>query len=309
MSIRRRSEFAILVLLALPAAGARAASPTPSGAVGQDPLVRYREQFKLGMDRYRAGAIAEAVEYWEPIYRDLGRSDGYRLAYNLGLAYAELGDATHAAQRLRSFLDEVDARRTRGERFESLVIKEEADARSRIASLVATQERLVGDAGAPSAPVETLEAGPTPGPVASPLAPAPPVEVASALAPPPPPAVVPDDVSHASPFSPALFYASGGLAVAAGVAAVALEANANSLRNRFVAERDATGTIPQQDRDTFDTARSWSYAALGGAVGCAAITAGLVTWYVLGTSRHETPVVVTAGAARAGGSLGVLATF
>ena len=157
--------------------------------------------------------------------------------------------------------------------------------------------------------VETLEAGPTPGPVASPLAPAPPVEVASALAPPPPPAVVPDDVSHASPFSPALFYASGGLAVAAGVAAVALEANANSLRNRFVAERDATGTIPQQDRDTFDTARSWSYAALGGAVGCAAITAGLVTWYVLGTSRHETPVVVTAGAARAGGSLGVLATF
>jgi hypothetical protein len=309
MSIRRRSEFAILALLAIPVSGARAASPSPSAAAAPDALVKYREQFKLGMDRYKAGALAEAVEYWEPIYRDLGRSEGYRLAYNLGVAYAELGDTARAAERLRSFLDEVDARRTRGERFEPLVIKEEADARARVAGLVTAQAPVVRDAGTPSLPVETPETGPPRGSVASPMASVPPVESALPLAPAPEPVAAPNEDSHRHPFPSALFYASGGAALAAGVAAVALEVNANSLRNRFIAERDATGTITQADRDTFNTARSWSYAAVGGAIGCAAITAGLVTWYVLGTSRHEAAVVVTVGAVRGGGGVGLLSAF
>ena len=67
-------------------------------------MEQYRERFKQGMDRYKAGAPAEAIGYWEPIYRELGEQKGYRLAYNLGVAYAELGDATRAAERLESFL-------------------------------------------------------------------------------------------------------------------------------------------------------------------------------------------------------------
>jgi hypothetical protein len=107
-----------------------------------DPLAEYRERFKLGMDQYKAGALANAIGYWEPVYRELGNEKGYRLAYNLGVAYAELGDATRAAERLQSFLDEVDARRARAEAPGDTVAKEEADARARIAGLVASKGRI-----------------------------------------------------------------------------------------------------------------------------------------------------------------------
>ncbi len=295
MSIRRRFEFVVLALLAMPASGALAATPAPTAATDQNALAKYRERFKLGMERYKAGAVAEAVEYWEPIYGDLGPTDGYRLAYNLGIAYAELGDTVRAAERLRSFLGEIDVRRTRGERLEPLVVKEEGDARTRLAGLVV-------DAGTPSSSGAAVETAP-------PLAPQPANTPAPAAAPAPAPAIAILPDVPARPFHPALFYVSGGLALAAGVAAVALEANTNTLRNRFIAEHDATGTIPQQDRDTFDSARTWSYVAVGGAIGCTAITAALVTWYVVGNPRHETPVVAVVDAGRTGGSLGLRAAF
>jgi hypothetical protein len=305
MSIRRRSEIAFLVLLAIPAQGARAAAPGSSEAAVADPLNPYRERFKLGMDRYKAGAIADAVAAWEPIYRDIGPAAGYRLAYNLGVAYAELGDATRATERLRSFLDEVDARRTRGERLEARVTTEESDARTRIAGLVPTTKQPLVDTERPQHPADTVDVEPEPGPAAS--APPPAAGVDSAPAFVPMRSAVRD--APARPFSPVLLYVSGGLALAAGATAVALEVNANALRTRFVGERVADGTISQQDRDTFSTARTWSYAALGGAIGCGAVTAGLVTWYLLGASRHEAPVTVTGGAAPTGGAVGLSARF
>jgi hypothetical protein len=307
MSIRRRSEIAFLVLLAIPAPGARAASPGSSEAAVADPLNPYRERFKLGMERYKAGAIADAVAAWEPIYRDIGPAAGYRLAYNLGVAYAELGDATHATDRLRSFLDEVDARRTRGERLETRVTTEESDARTRIAGLVPTTKQPLVDTEHPPHPADTVEVGPQPGPAAPAPAPAAGVDSAPAFVPMPVPSAVRE--APARPFSPTLLYASGGLALAAAAGAIALEVNANALRSRFVGERVATGTISPQDRDTFGTARTWSYAALGGAIGCGAVTAGLVTWYLLGASRRETPVTATVDAARTGGAVGLSARF
>lgn len=136
-----------MACFALVAVDVRAAPP-PATTM-DDPIAQYRERFKLGMDRYKAGAPAEAVGYWEPIYRELGEQKGYRLAYNLGVAYAELGDATHAAERLQAFLGEVDARRSRGEPIASIVTKEETDARDRVAGLVATKGRIHVDAGTP----------------------------------------------------------------------------------------------------------------------------------------------------------------
>jgi hypothetical protein len=308
MSIRPRSEVALIVLLAIPAPSARAAPPASSAATAQDPLTPYRERFKLGMDRYKAGAIADAVATWEPIYRDIGPVGGYRLAYNLGVAYAELGDPTRAAERLRSFLDEVDTRRARGERLEARVMMEESDARTRIASLVPTKDRMpLEDAGPAPHPGDTVEAGPTPGPAALALTPAAGLGSAPVHAPAPALAALPSAPAH--PFPAALLYASGGVTLAASVAAIALEANANALRGRLVAEHDATGTISPQDRDTFSTTRTWSYAAVGVAIGGGAVTASLLTWYLLGTSRHEAPVVATVSAARTGGSLALSAPF
>jgi hypothetical protein len=104
------------------------------------------------MDRYNAGQAAEAIGYWEPVYRELGEQTGYRLAYDLGVAYAALGDSTHSAERLQAFLTEVDARRARGEALGAIVEKEEADARARLAALISNHGRIrVGAATPPTA--------------------------------------------------------------------------------------------------------------------------------------------------------------
>jgi hypothetical protein len=147
MWTRRPSELLLVASLTLVAVDARAVPPP--AATMDDPIAQYRERFKQGMDRYKAGAPAEAVGYWEPIYRELGEQKGYRLAYNLGVAYSELGDTTRAAERLESFLGQVEARRTRGEAIASIVTKEEADARERVTAFVATKGRIHVDAGTP----------------------------------------------------------------------------------------------------------------------------------------------------------------
>src|SRR5215472_11406389 len=129
MWTRRRFSAVLSGALSLMDVSSQAASP--SSAVTEmpdDPLAAYREQFKLGMDRYKTGALAEAIGYWEPIYRDLGEQTGYRLAFNLGIAYAELGDATRAAEHLQAFLSEVDARRGRGEPLAEIVEREATEA-------------------------------------------------------------------------------------------------------------------------------------------------------------------------------------
>ena len=99
MSTRRPSDFLFVALLAL---GAAMPAPAFAGPGDETPFTQYRERFKQGLDRYNEGAFTEAVGYWEPIYRELGEHEGYRLAYNLGVAYmpVELGDATRAADRL-----------------------------------------------------------------------------------------------------------------------------------------------------------------------------------------------------------------
>jgi hypothetical protein len=144
MWIRRLSELAIVLGMGLVAVSASAAPPA-----NDDPFADYRERFKQGMDRYQAGAFTEAIGYWEPIYGELGEQRGYRLAYNLGVAYQELGDATKGAERLQSFLAQVEAKRARGEAQPPIVQKEEHDAADRIAGLTAAKGRIHVDPGMP----------------------------------------------------------------------------------------------------------------------------------------------------------------
>jgi hypothetical protein len=321
MWIRRLSEAAIVLALAGAVAPARA-MPAPAG-VTEDPLEQYRERFKQGMDRYRAGALAEAIGYWEPIYRELGEQKGYRLAYNLGVAYAELGDATRAAERLQAFLAEVDARRERSQDIATIVAKNETDARGRIAGLVATKGRIHIESGtppraaqvdaseprlagfvawvtpgehtvtfAPGAPEQevktvTVHAGevvdveptpppPPPAPTTAPEA----TPAVTPLAPPPPPITRHETVR---PFSPLLLGVSGGLAVAATMAAYPLNQRAWSMWN------------PSGGQPFYD-ARTVAYTMEGAAIGLAGVTAALAAWYFLGTSTREV-VVTPAGVA------------
>ncbi len=159
MWTQRPFEYALacaLIVAAMLAAGrASGAPPVATDATApapvpdsEDPLATYRDRFKLGMDQYHAGSLANAIGYWEPVYGELGAQKGYRLAYDLGVAYAEIGDATRAAERLQSFLDDVERRKNNGETLDTIVTKEEADARLRIDGFVATKARLRVDAGA-----------------------------------------------------------------------------------------------------------------------------------------------------------------
>jgi hypothetical protein len=337
MWIRRLFDLLIVACLVLAAGPARAAPPQ-SGS-GDDPLASYRERFKQGMDLYKSGAFAEAIGLWEPIHRELGEEKGYRVAYDLGIAYEEIGDATGAAEHLQSFLAQVDARRSQGEALPAIVAKEEADARDRVASLTAAKGRIRVDPGTPpravqvdamvprvsmfvawvypgehtvifgpgtadelSARVEvhagelvTVAPPPPPEPAPGPPPPrdVPPPAASSEVPPAPPPPPPPTRLEAEHPFSPVVLAVSGGLAVAAGIAAIPLTSHAWALRDQYATE---TPTIAPGDRSSFDTARSWAYGTTGVAVGLAAITAGLATWYLLGSSER-TVVVTPAGVA------------
>jgi hypothetical protein len=135
---------------------------------------------------------------------------------------------------------------------------------------------------------EVLDVAPSP--AAVPPTPAPPTAVlpsasSSPVAPGPPP-VVRHETEH--PFSPALIAVGGVLAVGAGIAAVPLHATASNDRGAAIDK--------QITSDTFYTARTEAYVTLGGAIGLAAVTAGLVAWYVLGKSTREV-IVTPAGVA------------
>src|ERR1700683_1801476 len=71
-----------------------------------DPMAPYRDRFRAGMERYTTGYEAEAIQYWEPIDREIGQQKGYRLGFDLARAYEHIGDSTHAAERYESFLAE-----------------------------------------------------------------------------------------------------------------------------------------------------------------------------------------------------------
>ncbi|HTQ42299.1 MAG TPA: hypothetical protein VMI75_06020 [Polyangiaceae bacterium] len=328
MWIRRLSEIALAAGVVLATPKARA---TPPPSVADDPLSDYRERFKQGMDRYKAGAFAEAIGFWEPIYRELGEQKGYRLAFNIGVAYQELGDATHAAEHLQSFLAQVDARRAHGDTIPPIVQKEEQDARDRVAALTASKGRIRVDPGSPPRPVQvdamephvsTFVAWVNPGQHTVTFAPGtpdaqeknvdvragdlvdvtPPPPAATPAAPlPPSPSPAPAATAPAPPSPPVTRLEtehpfSPVFVYAAGsltlVAAVVLV----PLEAHAWGLHDqyaGEGTISATDRSNFDSARSLAYGAIGATVGLGVVTAALATWYFVGTSKRE--VVVTPG--------------
>ena len=133
----RSSVLALTLLVATPALAQEARPPAEADAL--DPL---RERFREGMEKYHAGAFAEAIVIWEAIYRELGAEKGYRLAFNLGRAYDQFGDTTRATEHYEAYVKEAFARRDAGETLESLVHKQVIEARERLAELAATKGRL-----------------------------------------------------------------------------------------------------------------------------------------------------------------------
>jgi hypothetical protein len=360
MSTLRLSELArvvgVLAGVTLLSSTALADPPAPSASIPEDELSAYRERFNLGMDRYSAGAISEAIGYWEPIYRQLGPKAGYRLAYNLGVGYGHLGDATRAAERLQAFLDEVDGRRGQGQALGAVVAKEEADAHQRMADLTASKGRIrippadppvsvQVDANEPrvagfvawvepgehtvtfepqASKSETRVVQAKAGEIVEVVPPAPP-EAPPAPEPTPPKSSMPappmaleaiapkspheEAYERKRPFSPVLLAASIGLDVAVGIAAVVLESRAISLHDQLENAESSTGTISANDRGRFDEERTWAYTAVGGAVGLGAVTAGLVSWYFVGSSKQAGVIKPAFAPERGGAIAGAMAHF
>jgi hypothetical protein len=328
--MRSLSEIALVLLLAAPV------------RAEDDPFAAYRERFKIGMERYKAGDLGEAIRYWEPILRDLGPSKGYRLAYNLAVAYQEHGDATRAAERLLTFLTEVEARRERKETLEQVVVKEEADARSRLAALNGTKGRIRIPAGALAVQIdaveprlagfvayvapgphtvvfgpgtsqaekkevtvgagEIIEVAPTPPPPPPKVEPPPPPPPPKVEPPPPPPPRTRTLHEVERPFSPVVLYVGGGLTVASVIIPVVTYSNAFDIKSEH--DSSTSSETRQHLEARYDGVRTGAYATLAIPITLAAATAGLSLWYFLG-SREKITVVPVVGA----GTVGVRGRF
>jgi len=325
----RRQLRLVLLLAPLLVAGSALAAD-------DDPLSAYRERFRAGMERYKSGNMSEAIQYWEPIYREIGPSKGYRLSFDLARAYESYGESTRAAERYESFLAELGSRRDAHEELEPIVLREEEEARKRLEEMQASKGRIRVVPGtrpllaqvdlaeprlgayvtyvAPGSHVVTFAPGSTEaekhtvdvkaGAVVdvapNPTAPGPPPAPAERPVPPLVPAAA---RAKLRPFSAVWIYAAGGATLVGVLVPVATYGNARSLLANYNATGAGAGTYYSQ--------KTTAYASLAVPIGLAAATAALVTWYFAGTKEVDMTTTLSAGIApgRDGASAVVQGTF
>lgn len=108
MSVERRRRasaflFAPVVLAWTMAAHAQAPSPEQEAI------------FRNGLDDFSRGNNAGAIAAWENLVGVLGAERGFKVLYNLGLAYQASGDVTRAIERFNAFLEQVSTRDPTGD--------------------------------------------------------------------------------------------------------------------------------------------------------------------------------------------------
>jgi hypothetical protein len=142
MRVMHRAAAIVLVGIALAMPRAAVAQETPPTANEDPAVVKLREKFREGFEKYRAGQYGEAILVWGPIYHELGPAKGYRLAFNLARAYDQIHDEPRAADHYEAYLDEVEARVATGEALERVVLKQRDEANERMTELRAKLARL-----------------------------------------------------------------------------------------------------------------------------------------------------------------------
>ncbi|AKU99561.1 hypothetical protein AKJ09_06225 [Labilithrix luteola] len=329
---RRLARGSALVIGLL--APAFIAVPARADAPSADPLDPLRERFRVGIEQYRANQFADAIVTWEGIYRELGPSKGYRLAFNLARAYDAIGDRIPAAEHYDTYLAEVGARRAAGEALESTVEHQEAESKERLAALLPSIGRIHVLASTTPIVVQIDTSPPRTGEFTVYVAPhighsvtfgtgkdaerrEVVVDAGTTVELSPPPPVVRSDAPPAQPrfetrvehpFSPVVLWVAGGITVASLALPAALYMHALSIQS----EHDDNPTSPDEPRlrADYNSARSATYAsyALPGALAVA--TGGLVAWYVLGAKEQKVPAVVPQASATAHGlTLGASGSF
>jgi hypothetical protein len=100
-----RTRFAIVLFLALFPARALAAPPEAP------PPPEHDLAFRSGLEQYAHGNFVAAITTWESLLRTMGEDRGYKVLYNLGLAYQAIGDVTRAVERYVAFTTQVERKR------------------------------------------------------------------------------------------------------------------------------------------------------------------------------------------------------
>lgn len=324
MWTRTRFSAALVSLsVALLAPAALAQSQT-----ADDPeLVAYRERFKQGLDRYAAGDIAQAIQFWEPLYRDLGPEKGYRVAYDLARAYETFGDATRAAERFLVFVAQARARIDKGEALPELVVRELDEATVRLEALQRNRGRISVPATTPATSVAVDASEPRLAGFVAYVAPGPhtvvfdpgsnevqqrqvaveagELVVVTPLAKPrtdPAPirVLVPARTEVHRPFSATWVFLVGGAALLSTALPIGAYVNANDLHARYSPPHVAT---PAEQRQ-YDDARSLAYASISAPAALLVATGVLVGWFFAATR-----VSVVAAPSEKGAGLSLLGAF
>jgi hypothetical protein len=275
-------------------------------------MAQYRERFKQGLERYEANDVAGALSFWEPLYRDLGPTRGYRVGYNLARAYEVFGDATRAAERYQSFLDEVKARRKDGKAIDDLAASDEAKATARLDEIKKTRGRIHV---APTSPPESVRidqseprlagfvAYVAPGAhdvVFAPGAAAQHVEHVAVqsgqlveVALPEKRIDITPPVFHEAthhPFSPTVLWIAG-IATVLGGGGVTGGAYANALVLHDHYASQPKGVLSQAQITDYDNARTFAYASWAVPAALVVTSAILFVWYATGTKHVREPAL------------------
>lgn len=72
---------------------------------------KFRAQVEQGTALFQAGKPRDAISIWEQVSRVVGDERGFRLLYNLGVAYENIGDDVKAADCYDRFLYQINRRR------------------------------------------------------------------------------------------------------------------------------------------------------------------------------------------------------
>jgi hypothetical protein len=330
--VRGGATSLLALSVALLAGEARADEPpaaTPPAATppaADSPLDSLRERFREGMDKYKAGAFADAILIWESIYRELGSDKGYRLAFDLARAYDALGDLIKAADHYESYLDKVTQRRAEGEVLEANVERQEEVARDRLEKIAGIKARIRVKAGLRQPVIVQVDNTPErvagftmyvePGAhtvtfgtgkdadvrhltvqrgVVVDVEPRAEVLSVPSGTPPPEPRFE-TRVEH--PFSPLVLWVSAGVAVASLVVPAITYAHAESVKSDYDSSTSPTEKLALAN--DYESARTNAYASIVVPALFTAAAGGLAVWYLLGTKETRIPIpmpsITTTGA-------------
>ena len=318
-----------MVSIAIMMAGGPASAqeaPPPDPPTAPDPLDALRGRFRDGMEKYRARAFGDAIVVWESIYRELGPEKGYRVAFDLGRAYDEVGELIKAAEHYQTYLDRVSARRAAGESLETNVQLQETIASERLERIIhiygairvapAKRTVIVHVDNAPprvagfTVYVEpgphTVTFGTGPGADARSLT----VRRGELLEVEPPddtPAPAQRFETHTEhPFSPLVIWIGAGVAAASVVIPIVTHVNALAVKDDYESAQSRSDKIRLSS--DYDSAKSNAYAAIAVPAVLGAAVGALALWYVLGTKETRVQVP-TASVSRGGASAAVAVRF